>query len=122
VELAESDFLTEKENAFMFTVPGRHWSFKDCLCLHKQWTLYSLIPLWVSYNELKSILDFRMLSVLLKSKKDVMRSQRGCQHQSDFIPSSGGRNSRTLRHFLFLVQVLTKISANVSDHRNKKWY
>lgn len=45
-----------------------------------------------------------------------MGSQRGHQHQSNFFLSCSGRNSRTLRHFLFLVQVLSKISA---DHRSE---
>lgn len=64
----------------------------------------------------KSILDFRVLSVLLKSTKDLMGSQRGHRHQSNVLPSCRGGKSSTLRHFLLLVQVLSEISA---DHRSK---
>ena len=71
---------------------------------------------WFPYGvPSKSIPDFWMLWMLLKSKKDLLGSQKGHQHQSHFC-SCSGRNSRALRHFLFLVQVLSKISA---DHRRK---
>lgn len=59
--------------------------------------------------------------MLLKSKNDLMGSQRGRQHQSDFFPFCSGLNSRTLRHCLFLVQVLSKISADHENKSDKNW-